>query len=458
MSASDEETKAQELVIIRRHSGGEEGGHHGGVWKIAYADFMTAMMAFFLVMWLINASDKQTLTQVATYFNPLRLTDKVALSKGMHQSDAVAQSTEKAADHAKTPAGATKELKEKHQASPKQQLGESEKTSPGAKQQQSGGKGESKAEGAKAKYTEEVLFRDPYGTLAKLAEQAAADQAQPAKGGEAFRDPFDPVFRREAQADKQGDRREIARPMPTPPAASENAKQPAKEGAVPGTAPSAVDTKQAAEAKQVAESKPDADLKQSADVKSNVDVKQGVGAKVSADAAPAAPVDDTQAKKVAEEATQRAFAAKLERDIRELIARSIAGALPNISVTVTEEGILISLTDDQNFGMFAIASAEPRPAMVVLMEKLGKVIAGYPEPLIVRGHTDGRPYKSGSYDNWRLSTARAHMAYYMLMRGGIDEKRFERIEGHADRNLKIGGDPEAAQNRRIEILLRKGKS
>jgi chemotaxis protein MotB len=107
--------------------------------------------------------------------------------------------------------------------------------------------------------------------------------------------------------------------------------------------------------------------------------------------------------------------------------------------------------------MFAIASAEPRPAMVVLMEKLGRVIAGYPEPLVVRGHTDGRPYKGGNYDNWRLSSARAHMAYYMLVRGGVDEKRFERIEGHADRNLKVPDDPEAAQNRRIEILLRKPK-
>ena len=76
----------------------------------------------------------------------------------------------------------------------------------------------------------------------------------------------------------------------------------------------------------------------------------------------------------------------------------------------------------------------------------------------MRGHTDGRPYKSGSYDNWRLSTARAHMAYYMLVRGGIDEKRFERVEGHADRNLKVADDPEAAQNRRIEILLRKAEA
>jgi chemotaxis protein MotB len=85
------------------------------------------------------------------------------------------------------------------------------------------------------------------------------------------------------------------------------------------------------------------------------------------------------------------------------------------------------------------------------------VLAHRSERLVVRGHTDGRPYKSGTYDNWRLSTARAQMAYYMLLRGGIDEKRFEHIEGHADRDLRVADDPEAAQNRRIEILLRKAK-
>ena len=86
MSGS-EEGKAHELVIIRRRGHDEEGGHHGGVWKIAYADFMTAMMAFFLVMWLINSTDKKTLTQVATYFNPMRLTDKKPSTKGLEEPD-----------------------------------------------------------------------------------------------------------------------------------------------------------------------------------------------------------------------------------------------------------------------------------------------------------------------------------------------------------------------------------
>ena len=118
---------------------------------------------------------------------------------------------------------------------------------------------------------------------------------------------------------------------------------------------------------------------------------------------------------------------------------------------------MVSLADDYDFSIFAIGSAEPRPARVVVMEKLGNILAERPERLIVRGHTDGRPHKSGIYDNWRLSIVRSHMAYYMLVRGGIDEKRFERVEGHADCSLRVPDDPRAAQNRRIEILLRKTK-
>lgn len=56
------------IVIVkkRKHKGGGHGAH--GSWKIAYADFMTAMMAFFLVMWLISISSPKELIQIAEYF------------------------------------------------------------------------------------------------------------------------------------------------------------------------------------------------------------------------------------------------------------------------------------------------------------------------------------------------------------------------------------------------------
>ena len=55
-------------IIVRKIKKGGGGGHHGGAWKIAYADFVTAMMAFFLLMWLIVTAGKSQLAGVADYF------------------------------------------------------------------------------------------------------------------------------------------------------------------------------------------------------------------------------------------------------------------------------------------------------------------------------------------------------------------------------------------------------
>ena len=58
------------LIIVKRYRR-VEGGHHGGAWKIAYADFVTAMMAFFLVMWLVTSISKQERAAIFEYFkNP----------------------------------------------------------------------------------------------------------------------------------------------------------------------------------------------------------------------------------------------------------------------------------------------------------------------------------------------------------------------------------------------------
>ena len=57
-------------VIIRRKKVVKGDGHHGGAWKVAYADFVTAMMAFFLLMWLLNATTEDQRKGIADYFNP----------------------------------------------------------------------------------------------------------------------------------------------------------------------------------------------------------------------------------------------------------------------------------------------------------------------------------------------------------------------------------------------------
>ena len=65
---------AHQIVIIKKKSG--HGGHHGGAWKVAYADFVTAMMALFIVLWLMNAS-KQVQEAVGGYFKDPRGLAKV---------------------------------------------------------------------------------------------------------------------------------------------------------------------------------------------------------------------------------------------------------------------------------------------------------------------------------------------------------------------------------------------
>ncbi|KIN75398.1 Chemotaxis protein MotB [Sulfitobacter noctilucae] len=57
-------------VIIKRKKVVKGGGHHGGAWKVAYADFVTAMMAFFMLMWLLNATTEQQRKGLADYFSP----------------------------------------------------------------------------------------------------------------------------------------------------------------------------------------------------------------------------------------------------------------------------------------------------------------------------------------------------------------------------------------------------
>jgi len=76
---------------------------------------------------------------------------------------------------------------------------------------------------------------------------------------------------------------------------------------------------------------------------------------------------------------------------------------------MTDEGLLISLTDQLNFAMFPVGSAEPQAKVLQAMQAIALSLRARPGAIIVRGHTDGRPYKSATYDNWRLSSPRAQM-------------------------------------------------
>ncbi len=436
-----EEVK-HEIVIVRRRSAFAEEAHHGGVWKIAYADFMTAMMAFFLVMWLLNALNQDQKQVVASYFNPIKLAENAPAPKGLKDLSKKEPSSFEGQDGKRQPAGPNEERR-----------------------------GDSPTAEKPASYEEKVLFRDPYATLAEIANSAnqssgqrragALTSAEEAglKGGDAYRDPFDPGYWRLAPpASKDADRFIDSEPKP-------NAL--ARDGSV------AVESERPAHRARVDEAggsvAPNADIPSASlspllppgpaptqSPREGSAAQPGVQANTAAQARSNETAKESEPRDAAQ--TQQPTLKQLQSAIADALSDIKAGAGPAAEVRQVEEGLLISLTDDASFGMFAVGSAEPRPELIRVIDKIGPMLTKRQGMIIVRGHTDNRPYRSETYDNWRLSTARAQMAYYMLVRSGVDARRIEHIEGYADRRPKLPNDPAAAQNRRIEILIREKRS
>ena len=100
-----EQPSAIQPVIIKRKKVVKDDGHHGGAWKVAYADFVTAMMAFFLLMWLLNATTEEQRKGIADYFNPTIPVSRISGggSDGLNGSSIFSEQT-----YAKMGTGATR--------------------------------------------------------------------------------------------------------------------------------------------------------------------------------------------------------------------------------------------------------------------------------------------------------------------------------------------------------------
>ncbi|WP_165324565.1 flagellar motor protein MotB [Rhizorhabdus phycosphaerae] len=78
-------------IIIKKIIADGHGGHHGGAWKVAYADFVTAMMAFFLLMWILGATTEKQRKGIADYFTPtlVQLKEKSAGANGLFGGESI---------------------------------------------------------------------------------------------------------------------------------------------------------------------------------------------------------------------------------------------------------------------------------------------------------------------------------------------------------------------------------
>ena len=268
-------------IIVRKIIEAGHGGHHGGAWKVAYADFVTAMMAFFLLMWILGATTEKQRKGIADYFAPtlVEMRSKSAGSNGAFGGDSMTAAENYA--HARS---------------------------------QTGSKG----------------ITIPRG----------------ATGGQ-----------------KEGD---------------------------------------------------------------------GVKAK-----------DQVRFQRL-----KRQLEARLKRDPR------LSKLRRNVRFTDTREGLRIDLVDESDFAMFALGTPSLLPAARALMAQVAAVVAGTPNDVIVRGHTDALPYTSGrTVNNWTLSSARAEATRTALADAGVGNGRFARIEGVAEREPYVPGNLYDPRNRRMSITL-----
>ncbi|GAA3894022.1 flagellar motor protein MotB [Sphingomonas limnosediminicola] len=266
-------------IIIKKPIVMSHGGHHGGAWKVAYADFVTAMMAFFLLMWLLGATTEKQRKALADYFAPtiVEKKDDAAGSDGLLGGDA-------------------------------------------------------------------IIAKDKYPSRAGMTGERTIAIPKANTGGD---------------------------------------------------------------------------------------------------------------KDSAEKTADRARFAQLQQLLRNRLSRDQAlnRFAKSLRFTETTDGLRVDLVDDANFSMFLVGTNVLTPEASRLLPLVANAIAGLPNDIRVRGHTDASQFSAGGRNNWTLSSARADATRQSLMMDGIPSSRFLRIEGVADREPYNPSDPYDPVNRRISITL-----
>ena len=363
MSAVGADEHPHEIIIVRHAHGDHDEAHHGGVWKIAFADFMTAMMCFFLVMWLISAANEQTKAAVASYFNPVKLIDRNSSRKGLEDIGDGPNAIGDETDKPQTPdATSRSEGRSGWLAVPDSQDADATK-----------------------KYSDEHLFADLLAVLAEIASDTGVRQnisakgdggaqisgpATGASGGKSYRDPFAPDFwtkQVEAPAETEANQqtamaeRQMTELLKSEEAAAEKKLTEAKVDAqVAKTEAAATDAKPAetpvvageATRQQTAgpQTKPLGELFR--------DSPKPEAAKPEAakpEAAKPQPKDLSPSQDAIDKAKQ----------IKQEIAKAMGTGdkLGNgLDVVANDKGVTISVTDEFDFGMFdRFGAASPRP-------------------------------------------------------------------------------------------------
>ncbi|HEX6274452.1 MAG TPA: flagellar motor protein MotB [Polyangiaceae bacterium] len=165
------------------------------------------------------------------------------------------------------------------------------------------------------------------------------------------------------------------------------------------------------------------------------------------------------ASQTSEQGRLKETAERIEKEVKAMQMRDsdLAALAGQVKVSVTDFGLLIQILDGGNDLIFDVSSSELKPALVQLLERLAPVLATLDNQLQVHGHTDARPFPTGSTrSNWSLSFERADRARNVLERSGVRQGQIAGVFAHGS-NAPLVKDPKAPANRRLAILaVRRG--
>jgi chemotaxis protein MotB len=148
----------------------------------------------------------------------------------------------------------------------------------------------------------------------------------------------------------------------------------------------------------------------------------------------------------------RGHAKAIERIIEE--SPELAEIKDLVQISVSKEGLEIQVVDaeGQKDLLFDVSSAELKPALVLLLQKLANPLGRLPNRLRIGGHTDARPFApDAGLTNWDLAFARANSARKIMEGHGLRPDQVEAVIAYADSKLLNRSNPYAPENRRLSI-------
>lgn len=125
-----------------------------------------------------------------------------------------------------------------------------------------------------------------------------------------------------------------------------------------------------------------------------------------------------------------------------------------VAIEITEDGLRIELLDKEGSSFFEVGSAQFNHEAVPVLHAIANEVRILPNPMVIEGHTDSRPFASGSSrSNWELSTDRAHSARRLIENLHVRAEQIAQVRGYADRKLRYPDYPYDVRNRRISITI-----